>query len=144
MREIIPNILWIGNAGDARNVQSVMDAGVQVVIDLAIEEPPFLLPREIISCRIPLLDGEGNHPARIRSAVDFITQFVKEQIPTLVACSGGMSRSPLIVSAVVATIEAITFDEAVRRVTTAGPCDLSPKLHGSVKQLLDRDNESGK
>ena len=38
MREIIPNVLWIGNAFDARNIKAVMDAGFQVVVDLAIED----------------------------------------------------------------------------------------------------------
>ncbi len=38
MREVIPNVLWNGNAFDARNIKGMMDAGFQVVIDLAIED----------------------------------------------------------------------------------------------------------
>ena len=62
MREIVPDVLWIGNVFDARNIKAVMDAGFQIVVDLAIEEPPIQLPREVASCRFPLLDGEGNSP----------------------------------------------------------------------------------
>ena len=136
MREIIPGVLWTGNAFDGRNVKAVMDAGIQAVVDLAIEEPPAQLPREFVSCRFPLLDGEGNSAVLMHAVIDLIVSFVKEQIPTLVVCSGGMSRSPLIASAVVAKVEAIDFDDAIRRVTNSGPCDMSPNFYAAVKQLL--------
>jgi len=136
MREIIPNVLWIGNAFDARNIKAVMDAGFPVVVDLAIEEPPIQLPRDVVYCRFPLLDGEGNAPVLIRSAIDLIVSFVNAQTKTLVACSGGMSRSPLIASAVVAEVESIDFGDAIRRVTSTGPCDISPNLYAAIEQLL--------
>jgi len=40
MREIIPNVRWMGNAFDARNVKAVMAAGFRVAVDVAIEEAP--------------------------------------------------------------------------------------------------------
>lgn len=140
MREVIPNVLWIGNAFNARNIKGVMDAGFQVVIDLAAEEPPIQLPRDMIYCRFPLLDGEGNSPALMKSAINLIVSFVQAQIPTLVACSGGMSRSPLIASAVLAMVDGIDLDEAIRRVTATGPCDFSPNLYNDVRKLLKRSN----
>lgn len=139
MREVIPEVVWIGNALDARNIQGVLNAGFQVVVDLAIEEPPAQLPRDIVYCRFPLHDGAGNPNVLIESAIDLIVRFVRERIPTLVACSGGMSRSPLIVSAVVATINDISFDEAIRRVTTTGPCDFSPALYAALRHLIEYD-----
>ena len=83
-----------------------------------------------------MLDGEGNSPVLIRSAIELILSFVNVQTKTLVACSGGMSRSPLIASAVIAEVESIAFDDAIRRVTSSGPCDISPNLYAAVKQLL--------
>ena len=136
MRDIIPEVLWIGNAFDGRNVKAVMDSGIQAVVHLAIEEPPVQLPREVVSCRFPLLDGEGNSAVLMQAVIDLIVSFVKEHIPTLVVCSGGMSRSPLIASAVVAKVEAIDFDDAIRCVTDSGPCDFSAKLYVEVKQLI--------
>ena len=62
MREIIPNLVWIGNAQDGRNVEAVLRLGIEAVIDLAIEEPPLVFPRETIYCRFPLIDGAGNAP----------------------------------------------------------------------------------
>ncbi len=77
----------------------------------------------MIYCRFPLLDGEGNSPVLMKSAIDLIVSFVQAQTSTLVAYSGGMSRSPLIVSAVLTTVDGIELDEAIRRMTTTGPCD---------------------
>jgi len=136
MREIVPDVLWIGNVFDARNIKAVMDAGFQIVVDLAIEEPPIQLPREVASCRFPLLDGKGNSPGLIMAAIDLIVSCVNTQTKTLVACSGGMSRSLLMASAVVAQVKSIDLDDAIRRVTRAGPCDISPNLYATFRELL--------
>ena len=135
MREIIPNVLWIGNALDARDVKGVLAAGIGVVIDLAMEEPPIQFPRDVVYCRFPMLDGEGNSPELLRSIIDTTANFVSANQPTLVACSGGMSRSPAIVSAVMAKVQAIELDAAVERITATGPCDFSPRLWNDVSRL---------
>jgi len=83
-----------------------------------------------------LLDGEGNSSVILKSAVDLIVNFVHGRQRILVACSGGMSRSPLIASAVVAKIENIDFDEAIQQVTRTGPCDISPALYVAIKKLV--------
>lgn len=142
MREIIPGVLWIGNAHDARDVRGVLACGIGVVIDLAIEEPPIQFPRDIVYCRFPLLDGEGNSPALLQSAIDTTANFVNAKQPTLVACSGGMSRSPIIVSAVLASIESHELNAAVERVTATGPCDFSPALWNDVQELLNQRKSS--
>ena len=41
MREVIPGVLWIGNALEARDVRRVLDLELQAVIDLAMEEPAW-------------------------------------------------------------------------------------------------------
>ena len=138
MREVIPSVLWIGNAHDARDVRGVLAFGIGVVIDLAIEEPPIHFPRDTVYCRFPLLDGEGNSPALLQSAVDTTANFVNAKQPTLVACSGGMSRSPIIVSAVLAKIESHELDVAVERVTATGPCDFAPGLWNDVQKVLNQ------
>ena len=48
MRDVIPSVLWIGNAHDARDVKVVLARGIGVVIDLAIEEPPIQFPRDTV------------------------------------------------------------------------------------------------
>lgn len=138
MREVIPNALWIGNARDARDVTGVLAAGIDVVIDLALEEPPIPFPRDIVYCRFPLLDGAGNAPALLRSIIDTTANFVAAERPTLVACSGGMSRSPVIASAAIAQAQSIDLEAAALRVTETGPCDFSPGLWSDVHRLDER------
>ena len=135
MREVIPSVLWIGNAHDARDAKGVLAHGIGVVIDLAIEEPPIQFPRDIAYCRFPLLDGEGNSTALLQSAIDTTSNFVGVGLPVLVACSGGMSRSPIIASAVLSKIESLELDVAVERVTATGPCDCSAGLWNDVRRL---------
>ena len=134
MREIIPSILWIGNAQDARDIKTVLAAEVRVVIDLAIDEPAIQFPRDIVYCRFPLLDGEGNSPAILQSAIETTTNFVRDGQRTLVACSGGMSRSPAIVSAVLARTRSLSLSEAVQRIASTGHCDISPALWNDVQK----------
>lgn len=136
MREIHPSTLWIGNAQDARDIRRVLAAEIRVVIDLAIDEPVIQFPRDIVYCRFPLLDGEGNLPAILQSAIETTMTFVLAGHPTLVACSGGMSRSPAIVAAVLTRTASVSLTEAVQRIATTGPCDISPGLWNDVSSLL--------
>jgi hypothetical protein len=136
MRSIIPDLLWIGNADDARDVRSVVSLGMRAVIDLADGEPSIQYPREIVYCRLPLNDGLTNDPATVRVAVSSTVEFIKSQVPTLVTCTGGMSRSPAIAAAAVALVERIDPDKALLRVVSAGPHDVSPGLWSRVKKLV--------
>lgn len=58
------------------------------------------------------------------------------------ACSGGMSRSPIIVSAVLAKIESFGLLATVGRVTDTGPCDFSPGLWNDIQKLSDERKPS--
>ena len=91
MREVLPGLLWIGNAFDARDLKRILDSQIQAVIDLAMEEPPAALTRDLIYCRFPLVDGQGNSPAVIEAAINTAVIFVGAKVPTLISCSGGMS-----------------------------------------------------
>ena len=138
MREILPSTLWIGNAQDARDIRRVLAAEIRVVIDLAIDEPVIQFPRDVVYCRLPLLDGEGNLPAILRSAIETTTTFVSARHRTLVACSGGMSRSPAIVSAVLARTRSISLSEAIKKVAATGPCDVSTGLWNDISEIVTR------
>jgi hypothetical protein len=138
MREVIPTKLWIGNALDARNVPGVLGLGITAIVDLAIEEPPIQFPRDVVYCRFPLIDGAGNQPAVLRAAIETVANFVALGTPTLVACGAGMSRSPAIVAAAMATTERITLAVALARLTAGQPHDVSPGLLAEISDLLGR------
>ena len=134
MRVVIPDLLWIGNAQDGRNVEAVLRLGIEAVIDLAIEEPPIVFPRETAYCRFPLIDGAGNPPALLQAAIDTTISFIQGSVPTLVTCNGGMSRSPAIVAAALVSIENISPETALERVARVGPHDVSTTFWADVKK----------
>src|SRR5688572_5149908 len=94
--------LFLGNALDARHVRGLFDVQLEAVIDLALNEPPAQLGREIVYCRFPLVDGTGNPAWLLRAAIETTSRFVRDGVKTLVSCSGAMSRSPAIVAAALA------------------------------------------
>lgn len=60
IREIHPDRLFIGNAMDARDLQLLDDNRIVALVDLAVNELPAHLARDMIYCRIPINDGDGN------------------------------------------------------------------------------------
>lgn len=137
MREVIPGLVWIGNARDARDVAGVLAHDISAVVHLAIEEPPYLFPRDIIYCRFPLLDGEGNSPSILRTAVQTVSMLIEAKVPTLVACSGGMSRSPAVAAVAIACAMNGSADEWLGRITTTGPHDVSPALWNDILSCIE-------
>jgi len=57
MREILPRQLWLGHAGDGRDLERLSAAGIVAVVNLAAEEPSPGLPRSMIYCHFPIMDG---------------------------------------------------------------------------------------
>lgn len=136
MREVIAGKLWIGNAGDARDIARVLSAGVTAIVDLAIEEPPVVYPRDITYCRIPLLDGPGNPVARLEMAIRTASGLIEAGTPTLIACGGGMSRAPAIATAALARAAGIDLQQALAEVVGTGPRDLAAGLWSDVQAAV--------
>lgn len=144
MREILSRILWLGNAADARNIEGVMDAGIMAVIDLAHEELPLTLPRSIVYCRFPILDGQQSSRQILLVAIETLVSLLKKDIPTLVYCSAGMSRSPAVIAAALSILHGGTPEERLRQVVANHPHDISPQLWAEVRDLCKDIAESYK
>lgn len=125
MREILPNQLWIGNAGDGRDPERLLSAGVVAVINLAAEGPSPMLPRSTIS----LTDGAADDQA---IPIQTIVSLLKTQVPTLVHCGAGMSRSPAVVAAALSIVQGGSPDDKLKEITTGHPHDVSPHLWDAV------------
>ncbi|QDU07698.1 dual specificity protein phosphatase [Gimesia aquarii] len=104
-----------------------------------MEEPPVTFPREIVYCRLPLIDGEENHQPVLQTAIETLVRFIEAEEPTLVACSGGMSRSPAIVAAALSKINGTSFDEAIEQIVAVGPCDVAPGPWNEIQELLEEN-----
>ncbi len=119
MREILPNKLWLGNAADVRNVEGIMQSGIQAVIDLAIEQLLPTLPRSLVYCRFPILDGQQSSSTAIADAIEtLVSVLATGGIPSLVCCSAGMSRSPAVVAGALSVFQGGTPDDRFGRLSS--------------------------
>ncbi|MDA0835290.1 MAG: dual specificity protein phosphatase [Planctomycetota bacterium] len=133
MREIIPELLWTGNARDARDLQMLHDYAIIAVVDVAAEEEPCRLSRDMIYCRFPLVDGGENERSTLLLVVQHVAALIAHRVPTLVSCGAGMSRSPAITAMSLSIVENSDPDEALTRVFVENPHDVSPQLWEELK-----------
>lgn len=136
MRSIADTSLFIGHAGDLRDVRALHAAGIAAVVDLAANEPPATLTRDLAYCRLPLVDGPGNPEWLLRAAVLLVSGFVRENVPCLVCCSGGMSRSPAIAAAAIAHARSIQPNAVLEHLAASGAMDVSPGLWREVEAAI--------
>src|SRR5260370_23604920 len=104
MNQIQPSALWLGHAGHGRDFREIFEADIKAVLYLAAEEEPPQPPRGLICCFYPLLDSTGNETHLLFLAVSTTATLLKLQVPTLLCCSAGLSRSPAIAAAALAVL----------------------------------------
>jgi protein-tyrosine phosphatase len=136
MNQIEPFPLWLGHAGDGRDVRGIVAADIQAIIQLALEEPHCRLPRELTYCRFPLLDGAGNEKSLIGTAVATVVGLLRHRIPTLICCGAGRSRSPAIAAAALAEFHEQEPSDWLKRISERHPSDVSPGLWQEILQAL--------
>ncbi len=132
MHRFEPYQLWLGHAGDLAGVRSILDAGICAVVDLALNEPAPHLPRDMIYCRFPLVDGTGNEPWILLSAIRMTAAFLKLGVPMLVCCSAGLSRGPAIVAAALSVVTHKAPEDCLRQVSKSVSHDVSPGFWNEV------------
>jgi protein-tyrosine phosphatase len=136
VRQIPGYPLWIGHVGDLRDLRGVLDAGILAVVELAANEAPASVPRDLVHLRFPLLDGVGNPPWSLRIAVETTAALVRAEVPTLVACGAGSSRSPAVAAAALARVRGCPLEVGLQIVAQDGPADLSPGLWAEIRASL--------
>lgn len=143
MYRIEPYPLWIGHGGEQEDLAAIFDMGIEAIIELAAEEPAFLAQRNLTCCRFPLLDGVGNRPELLALAIRTLATLIESGSPTLVCCSGGMSRSPAVASAALALLNHEAPEVCLKRVALHHRCDVSPGLWRAITQLPQELYELG-
>ena len=144
MRKVPERRLWIGNAADLRNPAAIMAAEIAALIELADGEPSANLPRDLVRGRFPLSDGGDNPAWLLRLAAETVAALVRAEVPTLVCCSAGMSRSVAIAAAGLALADARSLEDSLRTVAAAGPHDVSPTLYAQLQRaIMAPANDSG-
>ncbi|MCR4412399.1 MAG: dual specificity protein phosphatase family protein [Thermoguttaceae bacterium] len=138
MREILPGRLWLGNAGDARDAQRLLAAGIVAVLDLAAEEASPILPRSMAYCRFPIADGAQDVEDLLDVAMRTLVSLLARHVPTLVYCGAGMSRSPAVVAGALALVQGGSPEERLLQVASGRPHDVSPQLWEAVRRIFCR------
>jgi protein-tyrosine phosphatase len=136
MKQITPFPLWLGHAGDGRDFQRLAAAEIEAVVQVAAEEPAYLLPREIIYCRFPILDGRGNLPALLRTAIAAVIGLLENRLSTLICCGAGRSRSPAISAAALAICHQEPPSDWLKRIAEQHPTDVSPGLWQDILEAI--------
>ena len=136
MKQIQPHRLWLGHAGEGEAFRRLFDLGVEAVVQLAAEEPPLPLPRDLILCHFPLLDGIGNRPSTLSLAIETTAALVRDRTPTLLCCGAGMSRSPAVAAAALTLAFGGSPDDWLKSVAEHQPSDVSPGLWEEIRRVL--------
>ena len=138
MHEIQPDLLWLGRVLDLREPRALFDAGIAAVVDVALEEPPAQLPRQLIYCRFPLNDGGGNEASVLLHAVQCTVDLLASATRTIVACSAGMSRSPTIAAFALAAHLDQSPDDVISRIAKAIALEVKGPLWNDVAAVFSR------
>ncbi len=117
-------------------ISALLSAGILAVVDLAMNEPPAVVTRELVYCRFPLVDGAGNPPWILRAAIDAVAGLLRSGVPTLLYCGAGMSRSPAIAAAVIVSLRGCSLSDGLATVAPSGALDISPGFLAEVQAVL--------
>jgi hypothetical protein len=137
LRHIPDYSLWLGHAGDARDRNELLRLGVGAVVDLAVEEPPAVAGHETVYCRFPLVDGTENPPWLLRAAIDLTATLLRQKVPTLVACSSGVSRAPAVAAAALVRLGRPHLQDALMYLANFGQFDVSSGLLQDVVAAIE-------
>jgi protein-tyrosine phosphatase len=114
----------------------VLAAGITAIVDLASNELPVAVTRELAYCRFPLVDAAANEDWLLRGAIETTASFLRSGEPTLVCCGAGMSRAPAIVAAALALVDGSSPQDRLTFVARSGACDVSPYFWEQVSRLV--------
>jgi hypothetical protein len=136
MRRVADYSLWLGHVGDVQQLPHVLSAGIVAIVDLAGNEAPSLIPRDLVYCRFPLVDGAGNPRGLLQAAVGTVACLLRSETPTLIYCGTGMSRSPAVAGAAIAVVRGCSPEEGLSVATRSGAADVSPALWSELRAAI--------
>lgn len=137
MRQLAPHLLWLGHAGHVRDMRAVADIGIRALVDLAQNEPIPPIPRDMIYCRFPLIDGAGNDSSLLHAAIHTTADLLRMLVPALLFCSVGLSRSPAIAAAAISIVSRRSPADCLAEIARSIPHDVSPGLWVDVVAALE-------
>ena len=107
----VTETIAIGNIEDAMDATRLREAGVTGVLCLN-GFPQVLKFEDFAWIHAPLIDGRGNAPEDLATAIGHLRDLVLEH-RVMVHCAEGVSRSPFVVACYLAEHLEIGLDEAI-------------------------------
>ena len=106
--------IFIGHKDDAVNVPLLQAAGIDAVLNVAIDLDicPAHDGLPFTYCKVGMIDGEGNFRSTLLAAVRMLRQLIKWEHTILVHCMAGISRSPTVVSLYLNRYDGVTLSYA--------------------------------
>ncbi|WP_052031467.1 protein-tyrosine phosphatase family protein [Novipirellula maiorica] len=102
---------------------------------MAANEPPAELGRDIVYCRFPISDDDTNDDMIVSASIECLRLLLERDCRTLVACSAGMSRSPVIAAAALSILLGDRLSDTLLRITANAPRDVSPAFFSAVQRV---------
>jgi protein-tyrosine phosphatase len=121
----ITDKLFIGDSGDAKNLDHLQEVPINgvlnVAFDLDVKEDYY--HRGISAHKVGLIDGPGNKIGDYYAAVLKLDSLLKTKNQVMIHCHAGVSRSPFVTAVwMVASGLAGDFDDAVGKIADKRPC----------------------
>ena len=123
MNHIINNI-WIGNSSDAKNLDQLKEANIDIVLNVAFDLNTPLIDR-IVQCKVGLIDGPGNPFKAFICAVNLLDALCKVG-SVLIHCHEGKSRSASVLAAYITSKTGCSLDKAYQTIAEKRPI-IEPK-----------------
>lgn len=134
MLDVFEGRLFVGNAFEARDLKRLYDRRIWAVVDVAAEESPAALGRDLIYLRVPLIDGAENESGQVALVLQCLVILIRQRTPTLVACSVGASRSPCLAAAALNVVYGRSTGEWLELFRAGKPLDVCPAFLASVEE----------
>jgi protein-tyrosine phosphatase len=138
VNQILPHNLWIGHLADSLDYTPMFELGIKALFTLAAEEENSSAPREMIYCHFPLVDGPENEEDILTMAIRTLADCLEKEIPTLVCCGAGMSRSPAIAAAALSVHLHEPLEQCLEKMATSHHIDVSPGLWMQIKKVTPK------
>lgn len=119
--EIVPG-LWVGSAPSAGQSATLVERGVDAVLDLRAEDDakPLVWPDGVIVANAELRDHGTPTVAQLRGAAAMVKALVGNGRTVLVHCHAGVERAPMVACAVL-VLQGWSLEDAYRRVSERRP-----------------------
>lgn len=118
--------IFIGNADDAKSAPHITEAGITAVLNCAMDLD--YQQRAAFTVKVGMIDGKGNKPTDLLTAVRMLETLLENGHRVLVHCHEGRSRSPVVVATYMSKTKGMSIETALSELNKLRPL-VDPNQH---------------